>query len=341
MNFHREQFFECGACVALDAHTIVLGVGPMRWSSSAEEGSFYFPDFFLEEKTPWCKPKSYHIMSLEEFREFLGKGESQVLSWKPGDKTLYEKQFLDLQSAIESRNLRKGVLYSFQRATAKVQVGAYLRSLASAASQNGLHLFGFWDAKQGMLGATPEVLFSLTEDFSKLQTMAVAGSARGRLDRDSKLIEEHNFVIEGIKESLSLIGECVAGATKPRSFGELSHFVTPITACLRAKIPFASIVSILHPTPALGGYPKELAKDWLRTVAAEIPRGRYGAPVGVITGSCASCLVAIRGIQWEGSEIQMGAGGGLVQKSTFAQEWEEIQWKWHAIEASLTHLSTK
>ncbi|HEY4831978.1 MAG TPA: chorismate-binding protein, partial [Waddliaceae bacterium] len=98
---------------------------------------------------------------------------------------------------------------------------------------------------------------------------------------------------------------------------------------------FIEVVEMLHPTPALGAFPRILGKTWLMDYQTKMNRGRYGAPVGYYYPSKeeGECFVAIRNVQWVGPEAQIGAGCGIVAQSVFEQEWDEIQLKIQSIKS--------
>ena len=58
--------------------------------------------------------------------------------------------------------------------------------------------------------------------------------------------------------------------------------------------PF-ELLKNLHPSPAVCGYPKNAALDWINTLES-FPRGNYASPMGWVDSSGnASFLLAIRG----------------------------------------------
>ena len=102
----------------------------------------------------------------------------------------------------------------------------------------------------------------------------------------------------------------------------MSH---PIEVILEQPIDFKAATTALHPTPALGAFPKEAGFTWLENYNQQMPRGRYGAPVGCLLNNQATCIVAIRNVQWKGSQAKIGAGCGIVKESVLENEWNEIR----------------
>ena len=87
------------------------------------------------------------------------------------------------------------------------------------------------------------------------------------------------------------------------------------------------LVELLHPTPALGGSPRDLALAFIQEHEPTL-RGWYAAPVGWIDANLdGSFAVAIRSAVVQERRAWLYAGGGIVPDSVPRQEWEETGWK--------------
>lgn len=165
----------------------------------------------------------------------------------------------------------------------------------------------------------------------KLKTVACAGTL-GRQETeeafksDPKELDEHERVIEGIKDSLTPFGKVSIGKMDILDLGSLAHLLTPIEVELEGRYDYEVVVKALHPTPALGAFPRKEGRKWLMDYRQKAERGRYGAPVGFVRGGGdeAGFYVAIRGMQWNKERISIGAGCGVVPQSDFEREWEEV-----------------
>lgn len=107
--------------------------------------------------------------------------------------------------------------------------------------------------------------------------------------------------------------------------GLLSDQTLPIDAI---KFLFLS----LHPTPAVGGLPKQAALDLIRKhETTSFDRGFYSGPVGFVSKDSAEIVVAIRsGLlsrRDERSKVSVFAGAGIVSGSTVQGEWTETSYK--------------
>jgi 2-succinyl-5-enolpyruvyl-6-hydroxy-3-cyclohexene-1-carboxylate synthase len=99
------------------------------------------------------------------------------------------------------------------------------------------------------------------------------------------------------------------------------------------------LLSTLHPTPAMGGFPKENAANFIRTYESiGFDRGFYSGPVGYVGRNNAEIVVGIRsglvtsssqtsGRQKKSPRVSVYAGAGLVPGSTVQGEWAETSYK--------------
>lgn len=341
----NNAFLESGAIMSLGSDRIAIGSGTRSWMSqhaSKNQFSFYFPDFFFKEPPHWFTHKDTTEITIEQLIKKLPSTSLQkpIFKWQNNFKPLFEKTFHDLQHRFATKQLQKAVPFVFESTqqimTPDIFIWALSHILKYAQNKN-VHLYGFWDSQKGILGATPELLFTLNNE-KHLQTMACAGTARNskqleRLLNDPKEQQEHQLVVDGIVESLAPFGNLEIGSRQVLNLPGLSHLLTPINVTLNDNANFDSLVLVLHPTPALGAYPRDSGIRWLREFQTKINRKRFGAPVGYFNPSndISNCYVAIRNIQWDADGIVIGAGCGVIPSSNLEQEWEEIQAKIQAI----------
>ena len=173
--------------------------------------------------------------------------------------------------------------------------------------------------------------------------MACAGTVGDQRDAsllltDPKELHEHQLVVEGIRDALSSFGRVEVRPSHLLRLSRLVHLATPIIVHLQSSsFTYAQIVQALHPTPAVGTFPKEKGTAWLNQYQTQVGRGRFGAPCGVLFPDLArsSCFVSIRNVQWSENGMQIGAGCGLVAESLPDLEWAEINLKLRAIKEML------
>ena len=197
------------------------------------------------------------------------------------------------------------------------------------------------------VGASPELL--VRTQGRRLETMALAGSiGRGRTPAEGAALAaallasdkdraEHAWVVQAIREALAPLTDALEVPTTPqvRAYANIQHLFTPIRGTLRTAGVWDA-VERLHPTPALGGYPRAAA---LAFIAAHepVPRGWYAAPLGWVTPQGDGEFVgAIRCAVLRGAEALLYAGAGIVADSDPDREWDEIDLKFRAMQRVLS-----
>ena len=339
-----DQFTHCGTLFAKDHNHFFIGYGKRRWSQtpSTLSPSWYFPDFFLSNETPWFTHQYWEIVAKEDLQKRLpNSGRASSLHWTCSQMPLFETSFHELKQAFTAKKLYKAVPYLFQTSSRIPNAELILQMLTSSllyTSNTSLSNYGFWDEQEGLLGATPEILFSL--DGCNFSTMACAGTLysgqKTSLDDEKKLMKEHRFVVEGIADAIGDFGSSILiGNTDWHAFQHLKHLLTPIHMSLNPGIDFLDLVHALHPTAAIGTYPKREGQEWLQNLDALIPRNRFGAPCACAFQKKTLCLVAIRNVQWDQNEMRIGAGSGIIQESDLEMEKQEIEMKINTIKKML------
>lgn len=188
------------------------------------------------------------------------------------------------------------------------------------------------------VGASPERLFR--REGRDILSEAVAGTRpRGASTLDdmelgeellgsAKDQAEHSFVRVGIRESLGLLCEdlSVEDTASEMKLARGRHLVSRIRGTLREGVADGEVLAALHPTPAVGGYPKEEA---VREIRASEPfdRGWYAGPIGWFGADGAEFAVGIRSGLVRGDTLALYSGAGIVEGSTPEGEWAEIEQK--------------
>lgn len=333
-----EEFFSSGALCSLNSNELLVGWGQAFWSRQPVcYPVWYAPDFFLISKRPYVHFKHSMRIRTDQMIAKLGNIFRPEMHFSSPKWEAFEALFHQFKSS----SIQKLVPYTVKEAAFKMSsLNAMLASALVYQIKNPrTAVYGLWGEGQGILGATPERLFSL-KDNGSLMTTACAGTSLAHeakmMIKNTKLMQEHQYVIDGIKKSLSPFGEVNIGRTEAQVFSHLAHLLTPIEVYNIASHSFAKLVRHLHPTPAVGGFPKEEGMDYLKTYAVLVPRERFGAPFGFLeTANEAHLYVAIRNIQWKGERAALMAGSGIVLESDLEKEKQEIKSKFAAIEEIL------
>jgi menaquinone-specific isochorismate synthase len=188
------------------------------------------------------------------------------------------------------------------------------------------------------VGASPERLFR--REGRDIKSEAVAGTRprgtseaddaelREDLLRSEKDKAEHDHVRIGIGEALGpLCDELeVEADVSEMKLASRRHLVSRARGTLHEGITDAEVLGALHPTPAVGGYPKGEALEEIRTVEP-FDRGWYAGPVGWIGANGAEFAVGIRSGLVRGCSLSLFSGAGIVEGSASEAEWAEIEQK--------------
>ena len=189
------------------------------------------------------------------------------------------------------------------------------------------------------LGATPERLVKLFE--GEVRTTGLAGTAqRGTTEAEDqrlgaellnspKNLGEHAIVVRMLRSALEQVCNHVWAESEPHllKLPNVQHLYTPVLGRLREGTGILKLVQLLHPTPALGGFPRKEALDWLRP-NEDLDRGWYAAPVGWMDSiGEGEFAVAIRSALVEGSQASLFAGCGIVADSDPESEYTESCFK--------------
>lgn len=317
-----KAFAQEGSILSTHSGRLHVSAGPRKWISNPTSFAWYFPDFFLANPTP------YYYQKAIDLSNFTITASQDKLDWSSGDFEPFGASW----GALEK--LHKIVPYAAFHAEGEIEPMAVLRrAMIYHQKTPGTTLYGFWGPDGGMIGVTPELLCSVKGN--QLNTMACAGTGKKgeNLLTDLKLKAEHEWVITGISQALSPLGTVSSGNTRVRDFGKLSHLITEMTCTIHSEVSFDDMVSRLHPTPALGAFPKADGQSWLKRYDQQIPRSRFGAPVGFLDPDAqeGECYVAIRNVQWSGKNASILCGAGVTRESVLEKEKEEVRAKLQAV----------
>lgn len=229
------------------------------------------------------------------------------------------------------------VEFGFER---PLDLAATLRALHEQA--RGSTCFAFRHGAATFLGATPERLIS--KQGNRVETEALAGTFRtagsplaAELLRSPKEHSEHTPVLAAIVGALQPYCSKLSYPPQPemRELPDLLHLRTPITGTLKQPQHVLDLVERLHPTPAVGGVPTDVALRWIREREPGA-RGWYAGPVGWFdAGGDGDFQVALRSGLLEGSRATLYAGGGIVRGSEPRSEYAETELKLRALFAAL------
>ena len=139
------------------------------------------------------------------------------------------------------------------------------------------------------------------------------------------------LVVDYIASNMEKMSEkVIVGETKLLELKNLFHLKTPIIAEDNKK-NLLEWVKLLHPTPAMGGIPRQVAIDLIKEYE-EYERKLYAAPIGIIENSGEGIfVVGIRSALIDGNKVYAYAGCGIVEQSNCREEYEETNTKLRTI----------
>ncbi|OEH93142.1 isochorismate synthase [Bacillus solimangrovi] len=218
-----------------------------------------------------------------------------------------------------------------------IQVENVLQKLLN--EQSTSHIFAFQFESDCFVGASPERLVK-REGGQFLSTCLAGSTGRGTtveidqelgqaLLNDEKNLHEHQIVVDMIRSAMEICCSEVDIPTSPILYKarDIQHLYTPVVGKAKENVSLLSVVGHLHPTPALGGYPRNVALKKIREHEA-LERGWYAAPIGWIDyEGNGEFIVAIRSGLIQGNEASLFAGCGLVGDSNSESEYDETRIK--------------
>ncbi len=342
----KNSFINSGALMSVSPQEILIGWGKSCWTETPvppPQISFYFPDYFLHKSTPWLTHEYQIILSAQQVCSLFDVDHKKrpPYHWTIYSQALFMQEMTKLEKLFASKSLLKAVPYVMEKTQQTMKPQQLKTSLAKASRYVLSHqafIYGFWNSKEGLFGVTPEILFTLDKHQENwiIKTTALAGTSKDKSSLfTEKNLNEHAFVVDGISSSLAPFGKVKKGSLQALELPLLNHLMTPLELILPSPLSFQDLVRALHPTPALGAYPRREGFSWLSQYEKQIPRKRYGAPAGIIKNDSAKCFVGIRNVQWDETGMQIGAGCGVIAESNAKDEWNEILMKLQAIKEVL------
>ncbi|MEM1441734.1 MAG: chorismate-binding protein [Verrucomicrobiota bacterium] len=331
------------AFIKLAPQRYLCGVGPFQSSAEPPEdgkSAFYRNNFDLSDEKPWKIPT--RVFETSDLRILLPENGATPLpeiAWSGLGDADVRGVFDEILSQIERGELKKSVPVLAERGILHRGEPAALVKTIIAAPET-LWGYGYRSGGEGMIGATPEQLF--TVEGAQLETMALAGTApRHEVDdfpTDPKEIREHELVADYLEELLSPLGEVNREERTLLDLGSIVHFLTRLKVDLREEDrDLNALVKRLHPTPALGACPR--GDGALRQLVEYRDQLRvppeFGAPFGAFHEGFFQVLVAIRNVSWTGRDVFLPSGVGLVEGSRFDREWRELALKRNSVKSLL------
>ena len=265
------------------------------------------------------------------------------LSWAGGsvEPHLWEEIVAQAVQRISTGELDKVVLARDLTAHSDLPFDARHIMLKLAQKYSATWIFNI----DGLVGATPELLLRLNKGL--VTSRVLAGTIQrtgdderdlalaGSLARSSKDLEEHKYAVQSVSQSFMPFCSSTNIPESPfvLHLANVMHLATDVTGVISDSLTPAdlfALVGSLHPSAAVCGTPREIAKKVISDLEG-MARGRYAGPVGWIDSRGEGELgIALRCAQIDPEnkkQIRLFAGCGIVAGSDPKKEFAESQAK--------------
>lgn len=184
------------------------------------------------------------------------------------------------------------------------------------------------------MGGFSEVLGKFDKRTNSFETMSLAGTLPLEESWTDKEIEEQKVVTDYIQSILRKFSSNLkVSSTKDLISGNIKHLQTNFSAEISPE-SLDKIISELHPTPAVCGFPKELCAQGIKSIE-HFNREFYAGYIKVETEDLIYYFVNLRCANFFKNYAFLFVGGGITLKSDSEKEWEETELKSLAIQSNL------
>lgn len=209
-------------------------------------------------------------------------------------------------------------------------------------------VYCWYHPKVGLwLGATPELLFKI--EGKQLTTISLAGTqpfmANSEPKWTNKELDEQQIVTDYISNQLeSYTNKIHISDVETVRAGNLLHLKTRLTSIIKNTTSLKSIIEALHPTPAVCGFPKHDAKDFIlanegynreyytgflgelnlkQSKTRNTNRKNVENNAYAVVKTQSNFYVNLRCMQMLNNKVVIYVGGGITKNSIPENEWEE------------------
>jgi menaquinone-specific isochorismate synthase len=198
-------------------------------------------------------------------------------------------------------------------------------------------VFGWQESGATFLGASPEMLVARQGAHVRLEPLAGSAPRGGDAEEDRRLGDrllasvkdrhEHAIVVDDAVARLEPFLGSVSRPEDPilQKFPTVQHLATSISGSTDARL--LTLAEALHPTPAVGGSPREAALALIDKLEG-LDRGWYAGGVGwADPAGDGEIALGIRSALVAGDRATLYAGNGIVAGSDPEEELEESRLK--------------
>lgn len=300
------------------------------FSSGNFEGAFIISPFYLKEGLVALWPHAETILFEFEKSE-KGNVPFRMETESPEIRNQYGKSFSVVKEALDKKITDKVVLarkLNVDDVPSAILPGVF-ELLCSTYPDAFVYFLDHPETGRWM-GASPELF--LEKSSASLRTVALAATRKTELhseDWNMKELEEQGLVSVFVDEVLSRYGinQFKKSGPEPVRAGAMVHLRTSYHFNDdKIRNQTGDFIQSLHPTPAVGGYPKDKSLEVIQEAEA-FDRGFYSGFLGPVGKDGFRFYVNIRSMQLGQNNAVLYLGGGITRDSREENEWEETRLK--------------
>ncbi|EON71647.1 isochorismate synthase [Lysinibacillus sphaericus] len=288
-----------------------------------------------EEQMEALRQERDHFIHAAQVKEVGTYSKPEITSYFEPYKEPYLASIDQVTALIKAKKANKVVIARSLALQFKEQVASPQILSQIINEQPESYLFGLERHELLFFGASPERLVKVKNGHA--YSSCVAGSIkRGKtadedetygqsLLNDPKNGGEHHYVVDMIADIFrkNCINVKIPDGPRLLKIRDIQHLYTPVEGQLNNGATILQLTKYLHPTPALGGVPRQEAMAAIRKYEP-MNRGLYAAPIGWMDAEGnGEFAVAIRSAALIKDKAYLYAGGGIVADSEPQSEYDE------------------
>lgn len=242
-------------------------------------------------------------------------------------KSDYLKQAESVLDQIKTSKLKKAILSRIKKIPiVKPDYAGLFHSLVNSYPKAFTYFFNI-PGEGAWMGASPEIL--LKNDPDGFETVALAGTLPALENQmpqwSDKEKDEQQIIVDYVKEKFDghQLRYQIEGPKSSRA-GNVYHLKSTFRS--KDKIDPVEVALMLHPGPAISGYPIQSALQLISNTEAH-DREYYCGFLGPISPTSSSLFINLRCMQIFADSISLYVGGGYTKDSDPENEWTETELK--------------
>jgi isochorismate synthase len=243
----------------------------------------------------------------------------------------YLKNCAALIQEMKEQHIEKVVFSRIKSSSWSPQQFNKVFSALMTAYPNNLN-YAFYSAELGFwMGSTPEILLkSKGENYT---SMALAGTLSATESDDlwtQKERDEQQYVSDYLRDLIGKYGNVMRQSERyVYAVGPVKHLRSDFEFSIKSEHLW-SFIRDFHPTPAVCGIPKNIARTLYQKYETH-QRELYTGIIGWVEPSNMHLFVNLRCMQIYRDSAALYVGGGLTQDSEPKKEWQETERKSEAL----------